>query len=119
MGRLTFGISLQEYTGNDLRIQKFSLRGMPPDPPSRRTTRALIAYWNPPFQNSRSATAMLSIFPLTSNDVSSVVHGYKCSHFFHFRPDDDWSIQSKRRQVIFRAQVGNKITFLSITIVIS
>ena len=29
---------------------------MPPDPPSRRTTRALITYWNPPFQNSRSAT---------------------------------------------------------------
>ena len=29
---------------------------MPPDPPSRRATRALIAYWNPPFENSRSAT---------------------------------------------------------------
>ena len=26
----------------------------------------------------------------------------------HFRPNDDWSIQLKRRQVIFRAQVGNK-----------
>ena len=25
-----------------------------------------------------------------------------------FRPDDDWSIQSKRRQVIFRAQVGTR-----------
>ena len=25
-----------------------------------------------------------------------------------FRPDDDWSIQSKRRQVIFRAIVGNR-----------
>ena len=24
------------------------------------------------------------------------------------RPDDDWSIQSKRRQVIFRAIVGNR-----------
>ena len=23
------------------------------------------------------------------------------SHFFHFRPDDDWSIQSKRRQSFF------------------
>ena len=23
------------------------------------------------------------------------------SHFFHFRPDDDWSIQSKRRQSYF------------------
>ena len=29
-----------------------------------------------------------------------------CSHFFHFCPDDDWSIQLKRQQVIFRAQVG-------------
>ena len=26
----------------------------------------------------------------------------------NFRPDDDWSIQSKRRQVIFRTQVGNR-----------
>jgi len=24
------------------------------------------------------------------------------------RPDDDWSIQLKRRQVIFRTQVGNR-----------
>ena len=31
-----------------------------------------------------------------------------CSHLLHFRPDDDWSIQSKRRQVIFRAIVGNR-----------
>ena len=30
--------------------------GMSPDPPSRRTTHTLIAYWNTPFQNSRSAT---------------------------------------------------------------
>ena len=36
-----------------------------------------------------------------------------CSHLFHFRPDDDWSIQSKRRQVIFRAIVG-KITFIDV-----
>ena len=26
----------------------------------------------------------------------------------HFRPNNDWSIQLKHRQVIFRAQVGNK-----------
>ena len=42
----------------------------------------------------------------------TVVHGYKnssiCLHFFHFHPDDDWSIQSKGWQVIFRAQVGNR-----------
>ena len=25
-----------------------------------------------------------------------------------FHPDDNWSIQSKRRQVIFRAQVSNR-----------
>ena len=37
---------------------KFSWGGMPPDPPSRRATRALIAYWNPPFENSRSATGI-------------------------------------------------------------
>jgi len=29
-------------------------------------------------------------------------------HFFHFCSDDHWSIQSKRRQVIFRAQVCNR-----------
>ena len=29
-----------------------------------------------------------------------------CLHLLHFRPDDDWSIQSKRRQVIFQAIVG-------------
>ena len=27
--------------------------------------------------------------------------------------DDDWSIQSKRRQVIFQAQVGNRYPFSS------
>ena len=26
----------------------------------------------------------------------------------YFRPDGDWTIQSKRRQVIFRTQVGNR-----------
>ena len=35
--------------------------GMPPDPPSWCATRALIAYWIPLFQNSRSATAMLTV----------------------------------------------------------
>ena len=30
--------------------------GMPPNPSSRRATRVLIGYWNPPFPNSRSAT---------------------------------------------------------------
>ena len=30
-----------------------------------------------------------------------------CSHFFHFHPDDDWSIQSKHWQVIFWAQLDN------------
>ena len=28
-------------------------------------------------------------------------------HFFHFRPDDNWSIQSKRQQVIFKLVTGN------------
>jgi len=39
--------------------------------------------------------------PLTSNDVSSVVYGYKFWSFhtiFHFCPDEDWSIQSKHQQ---------------------
>ena len=27
---------------------------------------------------------------------------------FHFRPDDNWNIQLKRWQVIFRAQIGNR-----------
>ena len=50
--------------------------------------------------------------PLTSDDVYS----QKCMAInsnvlfapLHFRPDDDWSIQSKRRQVIFRSIVGNR-----------
>ena len=34
-----------------------------------------------------------------------VVKVKKCSHFC---PDDDWSIQLKRQQVILRAQVHNR-----------
>ena len=48
-----------EYTRNDLR--SFSGGGMPPDPPSKRVTHTLIAYWNPPFQNSRSATVIYNL----------------------------------------------------------
>ena len=36
--------------------------------------------------------------------VSLVVHGYKLFALFHFCPDDGCSIQSKRRQAIFRAK---------------
>ena len=36
--------------------QKFSWWAMPPHSPNRRTMYPLIAYWNPPFQNSRSTT---------------------------------------------------------------
>ena len=49
--------------------------------------------------------------PLTSNDVIlSGVRAINSNVLFapHFRPDDDWSIQSKRRQVIFRAIIGNR-----------
>ena len=46
--------------------------GMPPDPPSRRATRALIAYWNPPFENSRSAT----------DRRSSTLHSLHCQSCF-------------------------------------
>ena len=49
------------------------LGGMPPDPHSRRATRALIAYWNPPFQNSRSATGM-------SPRLSSLLRAYAVAH---------------------------------------
>ena len=49
---------------------------------------------------------------LTSSDtLPSVVHGYNSSVCFillHFCLDDNWSIQLKRPQVIFRAQVGNR-----------
>ena len=34
-----------------------------------------------------------------------------CSHFFHFRPDDDWSIQSKRQQSYFPSSNWQQITF--------
>ena len=34
----------------------------------------------------------------------------RMSNPFHFCPDDDWSIQLKRRQVIFRAKVAWSIT---------
>ena len=39
-----------------IKNHKIFLGDMPQDPPSRRATRALIAYWNPPFEKSRSAT---------------------------------------------------------------
>ena len=41
-----------------LALHKIFLVGgrCPPDPPSRHAMHALIAYWNPPFQNSRFAT---------------------------------------------------------------
>ena len=38
-------------------IKNFPGGACPQAPPSRRPTHTLIAYWNPPFQNSRSATA--------------------------------------------------------------
>ena len=37
-----------------------------------------------------------------------VVIRAKVHHYNHFLPDDDWNIQSKFQQVIFRTQVGNR-----------
>ena len=34
---------------------------MPQDPPSKHATHTLIAYWNLPFQNSRSATVIYNL----------------------------------------------------------
>ena len=56
-------ISPQEYTRNNLRrpeIQNFP-GGACPQTPLASALRALIAYWNPPFQNSRSATGIYTM----------------------------------------------------------
>ena len=49
---------IHQKRSQKVRNPKFSWGDMPPDPPSKHATRALIAYWNPPSQNSRSATAI-------------------------------------------------------------
>ena len=51
-----------------------------------------------------SGRQVWSVVVLSGRQVWSVFF----SHLLHFRPDDDWSIQSKRRQVIIRAIVGNR-----------
>ena len=60
--------------------------GMPPDLPSRRATRALIAYWNPPFQNSRSATADSESDPVAIllSPISMVSYARLCPTSFGF-----------------------------------
>jgi len=53
-------------------------------------------------------------WPLTSNDVSSVVYGYKCWSFctiLHFCLDKDWSIQSKCQQGFPILKVGMRPLF--------
>ena len=44
------------------------------------------------------------LYPQYCMAINSIV----CLHFFHFCPDDNWSIQLKHQQVIFQTQVGNK-----------
>jgi len=50
---------IHQKRSQKVKNYKIFLGGMPPDPSIKRATRALIAYWNPPFKNSRSATEVL------------------------------------------------------------
>ena len=59
--------------------------GMPPDSPNRHATCILIAYWNPLFQNSRSATALpypliIPVLKQTKSDIMKTVIAaqFKC-----------------------------------------
>ena len=57
--------------------------------------------------------------PLTSNDVSSVVYGYKCWCFhtiFRFCPDEDWSIQSKHQQGFLISKLVSENSLFQISI---
>ena len=56
-----------------------------------------LVYWS---SSQLNVTHTAAIYRMGT----SVVHGYIniCSHFFNFCPDDDWSIQSKCQQVLFR-----------------
>ena len=56
---------LHQKRSQKVRNPKFSWGGMPPGPPSRRAMCSLIAYWNPPFQNLRSA-AVCTIHPYSA-----------------------------------------------------
>ena len=49
---------IHQKRSQKVRNPKFSWGACPQTPPIRRPMRALIAYWNPPFQNSRSATGI-------------------------------------------------------------
>ena len=51
-----FTPTIHQKRSQMVRNPNFFWVGMPPDPPSRLAMHALIAYWNSPFQNSRSAT---------------------------------------------------------------
>ena len=52
---------IHQKRSQKVRNPKNFLGCKPPDPPSRRASCALIAYWNPPFKNPRSAIAMLTV----------------------------------------------------------
>ena len=66
---------LLQKQSQKVKHSKISWEGMPPDPPSRHATHALIAYWNPPFQNSRSAT------DLDRTVATVILTGVVCNFF--------------------------------------
>ena len=56
-----------------------------------------------------TVTWLMQITLLFQWPLSWLLHKWREGYLLPtFRPDDDWSIHSKRRQVIFRAQVGNR-----------
>lgn len=57
---------------------------------------------------SQWSIAPHSLYACVSSQCKAI-NSNTCLHFFHFCPDDNWSIQSKQWQVIFQAQA---ITFL-------
>ena len=63
---------------------KISWGAMPPDPPSVHPTHTLIAYWNRPFQNSRSATEEhLNLFWKICLQIPLCAYGHFVQNFLH------------------------------------
>ena len=80
---------IHQKRSQKVRNPKFSWGACPQTPPSRRPTRALIAYWNPPFQNSiyRSATDHI-----VSKNPNFIFPSYR-SAIYGFQGQGDLSFQ--------------------------
>ena len=66
---------IHQKRSHQVRNPKFSWGACSYRPSSRRPTCALITYWNPPFQNSRSATAHHPLHSFLHTPLPSILTG--------------------------------------------